>query len=50
MSDTVTISREEYEELKAAQSWLDALESAGVDNWEGIDFARELYNEEQDDE
>lgn len=25
--------------------WLNALEAAGVDNWEGYDFARELLNQ-----
>lgn len=24
--------------------WLDCLESAGVDNWEGIDVAREIFD------
>lgn len=40
----VTIRREEYEELLAAAGWLDALEAAGVDNWDGIDFAREILD------
>lgn len=39
---TVTIPRDEYEELLASAGWLDALEAAGVDNWDGIDFAREI--------
>lgn len=26
-------------------AWLDALESAGVDNWEGIDEALRIYEE-----
>ena len=25
--------------------WLQCLEDAGVDNWSGIDYAKELYNE-----
>lgn len=42
----VTITRKEYDELLFDQRWLLALESAGVDNWGGIDFAREIFNEE----
>lgn len=32
--------------------WLDALEAAGVDNWEGFDEAREIYQQwlAEDDE
>lgn len=26
--------------------WLDALEAAGVDAWEGFDYAREIFNRE----
>lgn len=25
-------------------AWLDALEKAGVDNWEGISYVHELYD------
>lgn len=25
--------------------WLQCLEEAGVDNWSGIDYAKDLYNE-----
>ena len=25
--------------------WLQALEDAGVDNWSGIDYAKDLYQE-----
>lgn len=45
---TVTISKEEYESLKEDALWLQCLENAGVDNWEGYDYARELLNEEND--
>lgn len=40
--NTVTISKEEYDELISAQNLLNALISAGVDNWEGYDMAVEL--------
>lgn len=44
-TDTVTISKSEYESLLDSRNLLMALEGAGVDNWEGYDFAMELYNE-----
>ncbi len=40
--ETVTISKKEYEELLEDQKFLDALKGAGVDNWEGYDYAFEL--------
>lgn len=39
--EEVTISRKEYDQLRAAQAKLDALEAAGVDNWSGYDDAME---------
>ena len=44
--ETITISKTEYEELLGAQRWVDCLEGAGVDNWEGYDEAVELYQED----
>lgn len=41
-----TISQEEYEELLQSDRKLCALERAGVDNWEGYDFAIDLMDEE----
>ena len=41
----ITISTAEYESLLEDSRWLTALENAGVDNWPGIDFARELFRE-----
>lgn len=35
------ISQERYDELIRAESKLLALEGAGVDNWDGYDFAME---------
>jgi hypothetical protein len=45
--ETVTISKKEYESLLEDRKWLQALENAGVDNWEGYDYARELMNEDE---
>lgn len=41
----ITIEKDLYESLKTSSNFLLALESAGVDNWSGYDFARELYEE-----
>lgn len=41
-----SISQEEYEELLESDKMLNALERAGVDNWEGYDFAIELMNDD----
>lgn len=43
MIDTITISREEYENLLRDKAFLQALEDAGVDNWEGYDNACETF-------
>lgn len=44
MSDKemITITKSEYEDLKEESEWLACLEEAGVDNWEGIDYAHEI--------
>lgn len=39
---------EAYNSIKDDLKMLRALENAGVDNWEGRDFALELYNEEDE--
>jgi len=39
---TVTIPKADYEILVAASDFLDALQAAGVDNWEGYHVAREM--------
>lgn len=46
-NETVTISKKEYESLLEDRKWCIALENAGVDNWEGYDYARELMNEDE---
>ena len=35
----------EWNELWERIAWLDAMECAGVDNWEGMDEARNLFQE-----
>ncbi len=45
-----TISQEEYENLLKRDEMLSALEGAGVDNWEGYDYAMDILNEDEEDE
>lgn len=40
------ITQELYENLLADQKKLRALEAAGVDNWDGYEYALELLEEE----
>lgn len=49
MEETVTISKKEYESLLEDQWFLQCLQSAGVDNWSGYDYAVELSQEEAED-
>ena len=44
--ETVTIPKAEYDKLLKDQEWLGFLEAAGVDNWEGYDYACEMRDEE----
>lgn len=43
--ELITITKKEYDSLKEAQLTLRCLEDAGVDNWQGIDYAYELKRE-----
>lgn len=42
-STDITITKEQYESFLEDEKMLRALEAAGVDNWEGYDFAMEIY-------
>lgn len=44
----ITISLEEYESLLEQVHWLQCLEAAGVNNWEGYDEAVSMFQEEQE--
>ena len=46
MSDTITILQSEYDALVEDSNFLGALQTLGVDNWEGWDTACQLYNGE----
>ncbi len=43
---TVTITEERYYELIEASKFLEALQAAGVDNWNGYEYAQEIMEEE----
>lgn len=42
--DTVAIPKAEYDRLMDVDKFMDALDYAGVDNWQGYDMAYEYYN------
>ena len=46
----VTIPVEEYQDLLDTQLWAACLCGAGVDNWEGYDYAMEEYQEAKGNE
>jgi hypothetical protein len=50
LSDTVTISKKEYDSLVRRSNWLECLEDAGVDNWQGIEFAIDFKYERYGDD
>lgn len=39
----VSISRSRLRQLEEKERWHDALEAAGVDNWQGIDEALSIF-------
>lgn len=43
--EMITINKIEYEELLEQIRFLNCLEAAGVDNWDGYDYAQEIYEE-----
>ena len=45
MTNIVTIDKDEYEKLLSDQRFLEALQAAGVDNWDGYSYAREIMEE-----
>jgi hypothetical protein len=43
--EMVTITKAEYEKLLEDSDWLNCLEQAGVDNWEGYSVAIDIRDE-----
>ena len=50
MTKMFEVPVDEWEEILDRLSWLDALETAGVDGWEGEDEARRIYQEMRPDD
>lgn len=48
--ETVTISKDIYEELVENSKFLDCLKAAGVDNWEGYEEAQVMYEEDEEED
>lgn len=44
-TEIVTITRKEYEDLQYDSEILGALRAAGVDNWDGWDYAMEMLED-----
>lgn len=49
-STFISVPIEEYTLLLEQAVWLRCLENAGVDNWEGIDQAKEEFTNDYDSE
>lgn len=46
---TVTITAKEHEQLLCAALWEQALDLAGIDNWDGYEEAFEIYQDMKND-
>lgn len=42
--ETITITKKEYDSLVEDSEFLNALQEAGVDNWEGYHIAQEIID------
>lgn len=49
MPELVSVDVVEWSDMVERLKWLDALEAAGVDNWQGIETAHEIYEEMKGD-
>ena len=41
----VLVDKERYKELLEKENWLNALEGAGIDNWDCINLAKDIFEE-----
>lgn len=41
----VLVDEKEYDKLLDTQRWMCALEAAGLDNWDGCDYAKDILEE-----
>jgi hypothetical protein len=46
--EEITIPIAQYHQLLEDQKLLNALRAGGVDNWEGWDYAMDIYNGEEE--
>lgn len=44
--ETITVSKTEYDQLLDDSFFLNCLRNAGVDNWDGYEYAQEEYEAE----
>lgn len=44
-TDTITLNKAAYDELVEQATWADALDCAGVDNWDGYETAQHIFRE-----
>ena len=49
MEETVTVNRADYLRLEGVDSFMDALNAAGVDNWSGYGDALDILEEWQEE-
>lgn len=47
--ESVEVPKEIYNEMVRQIEWLECLEAAGVDNWEGISHAVDMMTGEEND-
>lgn len=45
VKNTIEVNEEDYLRLVEDSAFLEALRAAGVDNWEGLDEAVRIFNE-----
>lgn len=43
----ISITKKHYEDLLEKVTWLEYLEAAGVDNWDGYSYAFELREDDE---
>lgn len=46
--DCVVLDMARYNELLEAEEFLNALRAAGVDNWDGYEYAQDMVSEDEE--
>lgn len=46
---SVSMDAERWKGIQADLAWLQAMQHAGVDNWEGISLAQKIFNDDLQD-